>query len=289
MMNPITEFTANQFLLFYGLVTAATLVVCLWKKRAFDPTVGLSVPPVSAHPDPYEIACLRGGESEVARVVIGGLVQRGYLRVNTWSDDRTTRIEQKPEHPSTSDLSTLERTAFDWFSQSRTDRELLQEVELAQLVTSHCLVYEEKLNSEQLLAGEEVQTRVIPMGVYGGALIAALGGTRILVGLMRDQPVGFLVVMAVLGLVCLFPICAVDRLSSRGQRYLEQVQENLDELKASTWRTTESSPFLLLLGVFGFSVLSGSEYGYLQDLFEAENSAAGGCGGGGDGGCGGCG
>ena len=40
MLNPITELTAGEFLLFYGALIAATLLASWWWQRTSDPTAG---------------------------------------------------------------------------------------------------------------------------------------------------------------------------------------------------------------------------------------------------------
>ena len=100
MLNPITELTGYEFLLFYVVVIAATLLVSWWWARTSDPTAGMPVPAVPREPDPYEIAYLRGGENELTRVVIVALTQRGYLRVvqkekGWWQSSSDPQIEQQ--------------------------------------------------------------------------------------------------------------------------------------------------------------------------------------------------
>jgi len=57
-------------------------VICRIRVRAAIPS-GNSLPPLPLPhaPDPFEIACLRGGENEAARLAIFELTQRGYLEV----------------------------------------------------------------------------------------------------------------------------------------------------------------------------------------------------------------
>ena len=76
-MNPITDFNANQFLLFYLVLILLVAAIGWWRREMADWTADLTPPSVPADLDPYEVAYLRGGENEVARVAIVSLTERG--------------------------------------------------------------------------------------------------------------------------------------------------------------------------------------------------------------------
>ena len=59
----------------------AVIVACSISVRSIDRTRGLELPLIPQKLDPYEIAYLRGGQNEVARVAIASLVQRGVLKI----------------------------------------------------------------------------------------------------------------------------------------------------------------------------------------------------------------
>ena len=109
--------------------------------------------------------------------------------------------------------------------------------------------------------------------------------------------------MAAIALMLLEKICPTPRLSSRGRSYLKRLHTAYEPLKQQlpSWQPSEPEPArLLLVGLFGLSVLDGAHYSVYQQLFPKATSSssldvfADGCGSGdggdgGDGGCWGCG
>ena len=156
--NPIANMSGPHFLLLYGSVILLTLAAALWAAAAPDPTASLPVPLVPSDPDPYEITYLRGGEKEVARVVIIGLTQRGYLQA-------TERKERLPNHPDPRHLSHLERLVFDRCSSPATEEEIFQSVK------GVCAPFEQRLHSERLLMPPEMQIVALKVGLAALNLI----------------------------------------------------------------------------------------------------------------------
>jgi len=293
MLNPITELTANQFLLFYAVLIGATVLLCRWWSRLIDATAAMAVPAVPSEPDPYEIAYLRGGEDEVMKAVIGGLYQRGYLSLDTESE-KTFR--QPSNHSDVEVLSPLERSVFGWFAEPRTPGEVTRD--LRPTVGADCLSFAERFEQERLLTSDEVRDRAQLACIAGTVVIVAIGASRALVGMTRERPIRFLLLMGIVGCLVLWKSCRAPRLSSLGSRYLEELSKSFAWLKGAAGVTAatvqgvrvvpqpavDRSNFLLLVGVFG---LGAAGYGYVEDTIKPKSSAsAGGCGGDGCGGCG---
>ena len=77
--NSIADLYGPYFLLFYA-ATIVTLVLASFRSvRRADRTIELDLPKITSKVDPYEIAYLRGGENEVARVAIASLIQHGLF------------------------------------------------------------------------------------------------------------------------------------------------------------------------------------------------------------------
>ena len=217
MINPITEMNANEFLGFYMVLILTVIIICWWKSNRSDWTADLAPPPVPADLDPYEIAYLRGGENEVTRLAIVSLTERGYLEVKSTTnevfsgtlallslDDSSPQfIAQVDNGPNPEELSPLERAVFDWFAAAKETSKVFDGGELPALVASRCLHYQEKLQAAHLLTPDDVCDRIRNMALLAGVVIATFGVSRIVVGMMRDRPVGLLIVMSIVAGVVL--------------------------------------------------------------------------------------
>src|SRR5688572_64296 len=100
-MNPITDLTGPQFLVFYAILIVVTVVVCRRRRRSSETTSALPLPSLPEDFDPYEIAYLRGGDNEVARAAAVRLTELGYLLLVD------KRIVAQTNHPPLQDLSDL--------------------------------------------------------------------------------------------------------------------------------------------------------------------------------------
>ena len=109
--NAIADMYGPRFLVLYASVIGLTIGVCWWVLRQRDATSSVRPPLIPSQPDPHEIAYLRGGEEEVARVVVFDLLQRNYLRM---TEAATPHVEQAPDHPDVRHLSPIEQSVFDW-------------------------------------------------------------------------------------------------------------------------------------------------------------------------------
>ncbi len=285
MQNPIADMYGPHFFFFYAIVIVFTLAACWWRLRQSDPTA--SLPPLKVPtrtPNPYETAYLRGEESEVARVAIFNLLQRGYLRVTEESNER---IEQVPDHPHTRHLSQMEREVFDWFHNRLASEEIFQS-ELPSEIKYHYASFDQRLEEEQLLMPAEVQEAAQQIRLKGAIVIVGLGGYKLLFALMKGQSKLGLVLLGLFSLGILFSICETPRLSSRGRAYLQKLQlafEGLKERALAATKTAAGPTLLLTLGLFGVGVLAGTPYEYYQRMFHKSTGSEGSCGGG----CGGCG
>ena len=81
MRNPLTEFTGQEFLVFFAILIVIVAAICWRRKRTQDSSTELPPLDVPDQIDPYDIAYLRGGENELARVLIVRLIERKYLRI----------------------------------------------------------------------------------------------------------------------------------------------------------------------------------------------------------------
>ncbi|MBV9851455.1 MAG: TIGR04222 domain-containing membrane protein [Armatimonadetes bacterium] len=297
--NPLADMYGPHFLLLYLCVIVATLAWVSLARRSLDRTGQERPPLVPIHPDPYEIAYLRGGENEVIRVAIFGLIQRGYLQImpssSRWNKEQ--RIGPSPGAPDRAFLSPLEQDMFAEFVSPRTAREIFLSL-LPQRAKDHCRGYEQALRDERLLASDEQRQGVKRVAGTAALIILGLGGYKLAAALANGHSnVVFLFLMAVISLAVLAFVAQTRRLSRRGQAYLQSLQQAFERLKRPTVATENLAvdPLVLLVGVFGVGALVGTpQAAYGQMFAQSAASSGGGCGGssggcGGGGGGGGCG
>jgi uncharacterized protein (TIGR04222 family) len=314
MRNPLTQVTGPEFLGLFAILIVAVAVVCWYRRRSRDKSMELPALASAAKVDPYEIAYLRAGENELARVLIVGLMERKYLQITTpeskWWNlfPQGKRIEQASDHPDLDQLAPIEREAFEWFDYPRSPEQVFQKapagmIDLPSALSSHTVKYEQNLRTQRLLTSEELRDEARWNVSLGIALIATIGVARLFIGVSRHRPVGFLILMGIIGVFAIAKAGRPGRVSLRGKAYLESVKETWSWLKHPQ-HGEDWSPSIAA-GVFGVAVLAGTEMSPLTDMFKRSDGgylsggdggggcgASGGCGGGGGGcggGCGGCG
>lgn len=294
MTNPIASLAGTDFLVFYAIVIAITAAFCWWRRWKNDATSFMRPLLTPTQLDPYEVAFLRGGENELTRVAVVRLVAGGYLQLEQAAHGlfktKEQRIVHAPAHPTVRGLSQLERYVFDWFRPGRTIEEEFASAELPAMLRSQMAPLDEQLHAEHLLASDAVRARGKMTALIGAAVVGALGGWRLVLGLLNDRPVGFLVFMGIAGIAVVASCAESGRLSSRGRAYLKAMQREWGHL-----RSPGQNDMALAASLFGIGVLAGTPFSFLADAFKKSQATGdAGCGsacgdGGGCGGCGGCG
>ena len=209
MRNPLTEFTGPEFLVFFAILIVIVAAICWRRKRTQDSSTELPPLDVPDQIDPYDIAYLRGGENELTRVLIVRLIERKYLRIvapeSKWLKKSDSRIQQDPEHPDVADLLPIERAGFEWFESARTAEDVFgksrSSTPLPSSLTSHAVKYEQKLRAARLLTSDALKSQAQKNIAFGIALVLLVGFARLLIGIARNRPVGFLVLMSIAGVV----------------------------------------------------------------------------------------
>ncbi|ALF52066.1 hypothetical protein ACX27_03085 [Nostoc piscinale CENA21] len=304
--NFIADMYGPNFLLLYGIVIAATLLLC--ERLVQDPTKNQPLPLIPAEPDPYKIAYLRSQATGIAHLVLFNLIQQGYLQVSEQT------ISKASNHPDISNLQLVERQVFEKISEPATAKTSLWLA--TQCVQLFCNSYQEKLCDEQLLYGAKWQEWNIKVGLVGAMLIFGLGGYKLLIALGKGRyNVGFLIIMGVSSIIYLLWYVSQHKfLSHLGKRYLQQLQTTFNKLR----ETSIVNNNLLVLALFGVESLAGTAYdAYYKAFFppvystrssrssssssscssgsscgsscSSGSSCGSSCGGGCGGGCGGCG
>lgn len=323
-VNQIDEMPGPEFLGLYAMVIVATLSCCAIWRLFSDPTRDLDLPPLPEQLNPYAVAWLRGQESELIRVAVFRLLQLRYLEL-TGNSPSTRRIRRSDSPPEGSPTHPLERIVLSYCSKPRMLSAMFADLETqVQAVGSR---FQKQFEEDSLFTTRSMRLSAAYSGLAGGVVILGLGGFKLIDAVNEGRSnVGFLLAFAVIGCVMLLLICLRHGLTNLGTRYLETLQtefatlKNFDHARPLDAKSVKSEGFspageaesirsngFVAMGLFGTSVLVGTQYSYFSDAFvkAAKNSGGtwvgggggcgGGCGGGGGGGgcggggCGGCG
>jgi uncharacterized protein (TIGR04222 family) len=288
-MNPF-DLRGPQFLLFYALLAAATLIVLgVLRRRRELALAGHTAPQLH---DPYAIAYLRGGKSELLRVAVVSLVDRGLL-ASAGDMVVTTQVGRE-----TAARKSVERELLRFCEAPRQPAELFQS-RVADVETRE---YDSLLARQKLMPDDDIvrERRLLFGGAAGVLLLFSLAKIAIALGRGRSN-ILFLVLLTLFVLWRAWRV-AFPRLTSHGQQFIAQLQNLFESLKlrAPALRPGGANADLVLAAaVFGISVLPAGAFASTKKLFQkADSSGSGcgsscgssGCGGGGCGsGCGGCG
>src|SRR4030095_7452278 len=225
MRNPLTQVTGPEFLGLFAILIVAVAAVCWYRRRSRDRSMEIAPLAPTSKVDPYEIAYLRAGNNELARVLIVGLMERKYLQITTpeskWWNlfPQGKRIEQAPDHPDLSELTSIERDAFEWFDYPRSPEQVFLKqsglTDLPSVLSPHTVKYEENLHAQRLLTSEELRDQTRWNISLGIAVVAFIGMARLFIGISRGRPVGFLILMGIAGVFAIAKIGRPGRLSLR--------------------------------------------------------------------------
>jgi uncharacterized protein (TIGR04222 family) len=295
--NPL-DFQGREFLSFY-LSVASTVTLFAYFLRWYlrQPAKKSSGAVVSLHP--YETAYLAGGQNRAIDAAIISLIQHGHLKPEP---ELRTLVPQSPlPHNSHPLEQAIEQAAR---SSGEVDQVRVSVANATDQICNH-------LKSLNLLMTESQNKAAQKLPAIGVFAVLLLGISKILVGISRDKPVGFLVVLCMITAIigCCFLCVPVFR-SRYGDRVLADLKArylNQQRVKSANTMLTTDPQLVLAFGLFGTVVLAESSLIDLRKvLAPPPNSADGGggdgCGGGGDsggsgggdsggggGGCGGCG
>jgi uncharacterized protein (TIGR04222 family) len=285
--NPL-EFVGSDFLAFY--VATIVVVTFLAAKLRSSLRFPSGKPGQTVQLDPYETAYLAKGPSHLVDAVITNLAHRKQVEIDT------TARQVKPM-PSATATHPLEQAA------------------LQAIATGSSLA-----RVRSLLSTDQVRDRLIELGLlvkpqqaflarlYPTLMIAGvlgLGAAKILVGLSRGKPIGFLVVLV--GITAIIGLCFCAAIANNRSRFGDRTLAQLEKAARQHSKTAiQADPQLMMMAfaLFGVTAIAGSGLGDLEKLLNppvSNSSSSGdsggcsggssGCGGGGGcgGGCGGCG
>lgn len=295
-MNPF-DWYGPEFLLFYVFFSVLVIGGLIWlrKKNESGPAPKLEMA------DPYLIAYLRGGANEVSRVAIVSLVDRKLLQ----AEGSKLKTSKKVSADSVRHL--IEKAVIENFSSESEANSVFS----SQGCENACEPYRERLESIGLLPNHGIRMARQLLLILAIALLVGVALIKISIGVSRERPVTFLVILMVIAVVVTFIVWS-PRLTERGQAALEDIQSLYSGLKdraISLRAGGATAEAVMLAAVFGIAALEADAFAFTKTLFPKAVASSGGscgsscgsscssssscgssCGGGGcGGGCGGCG
>lgn len=245
--------------------------------------------------DPYDLALLRGGHRGVLEAATARLTHLGALKLD---GDGTSASLSKANEPATA-LHPVERAVVQWADRGDSS------ISSGEAAAKHGMRGREAQLLEKgvlLDEGTRWMNYLLAMVPLGGA--GALGFAKLMIGLDRGRPVGFLfmLLLAVTGALVFFAVKR-PRVSRSGQKVLDALKEENQSLRycgaGGSLSHLDSRDVMLSVALFGMAPLIGTELGPIQRYINPPQTAGGSscggsscgssCGGGCGGGCGGCG
>jgi uncharacterized protein (TIGR04222 family) len=294
--NPL-DLPGPQFLWFYGALLATAIIGGLALRGVLrESDDGSPYPELNA----YEIAVLSEGEKLAMQTALCEMIAAGQLALDH-ADGRLSVIENQRPHGAPA----LVQAIYDGLA-NRQASGISDAYNAGQLEAARIGV---KLESLRLLESNESTraARWVP-GLLCAA-VALFGILKIIVGVARDKPIGFLAVLLVGALVAAAAFTWPIRQSLRGKYLLRRLQGKHPDLKRGDELFTRPSADVAMgIALFGIASMAMASGG-IADLHRWMRPQAnggtgcssggsgcggggGGCGGGGGGcgsGCGGCG
>jgi uncharacterized protein (TIGR04222 family) len=202
--------------------------------------------------DPYEAACLRSGAKGAIEAAIAMLVHRKALE--TSKAQRTVKISG----PLPQGAHWFERTVYNTINAK--GAYTVSALRLSRLLLDDAARITERLKEMGLLVSDKRWrvVRTVPTLVMAAAVV--LGFAKIVIGVSRDRPVGFLVFLCFITLIIALTFLNMRPESGlRGKMALRQLKQENAALEA-TARTQpqllSSNDIALALGLFGVGALA---------------------------------
>src|SRR6218665_3648594 len=271
-MNPL-DWTGPQFLGFYAMfLVAAFIVAWVWKHALNQPAAAPEPPELDL--DPYQTAMLEGPDAAVRGAVVA-LVHGGSLRCE---DD-----ELRVAAPLPGGAMHLERAVYRSVDEQRSSLGGLRED-----VEGELRRLEKSLRERGFLRTPEQAERYKSQRWLFFLVALGLGVAKVMVGVSRDRPVGYLVGLLFVAFVVGLSLRLFhSRRTRRGERALALLRLRHEALlhsasaegSAGAMRPRELA---LAAGLFGVGVLSLVHFPALRDYLMPVSPSTGGGSGGGD-------
>jgi uncharacterized protein (TIGR04222 family) len=223
----------------------------------------------------FELAYLAGGARRLADAVAARLLATGSLVMT----GQSFSVSAPLPGASAAELAVLGLSSpFRWGS-------------IEGAVDKHARAVDHRLVEDGLLMDASQTLRIRLWVVMPFLALILVGATKLLIGLSRGRPVGFLTVLLIVTVVLAMARWrGIDRCTRAGRTVLSRVRRDSERIKKAPTKPEAA----MAVALFGTAVLAGSALSGLHVLRGGTSGSGGvsGCGGGGGGcggGCGGCG
>lgn len=293
----VFDWRGPDFLAFYVLFFPACFGLAFWLRWKWRLPNGADWANAPAL-DGYSTAFLNGGRVLTVNTAIANLVNQKAMRVDAKSG-RLTSIAPRPQfsHP-------LERLIY--IAAESTNGNTISNVRLTAIPGVTAIA--EELKKKGMVVADDAAGKAVLIPLLVAFAAIAVGVVKIIIGLNRDRPVGFLVALCILFTIASLVALARRPVRSRyGDKVLEQLRAKHVGPRGLGGNASSISAqeFATMVGLFGFAALAGSGLEDLRQQLQPPAQTGGswsgcgsGCGGGGSscggggcggGGCGGCG
>lgn len=301
--NPLGRMYGPFFLILYGLICLAAILYAryLLPKRMLRKTEE-ECPKIPDRPDPYEMAYLWQTENELLSMVIFNLVRRGFFSLKQGKTQTTISQNIKD----TALLTAMEKDVYLRWEKETSLETFVKDVYRDSYFRTHAESLDRHLKDQGLLWSvfEAEDFRVRKMKIV--VLLIAVALYKIAAALSHGhQNIGLLIILCIIASGILMKIEVHKMPSAKGYKLLEQMKQAFRPLQGEQLTKQPFYTEQLLLGIYGFSLLAGTDYSdfysaavsglkvqpAVEFIGDSSGCSGGGCGGSGScgGGCGGCG
>jgi len=266
-----------------------SLIVIIALKLAID-EAERGAPRALPLSDPYQIAWLRGGTPEAARIAVLSLIDRGLLAVTGDNLVNLSTAQSVAREP-------IERAILARCAQSGTPATVI----LGEpAVERACASYRARLERLQLMPDAAMRAQRYRRFAIAAAILLGVALGKIVIAFGRGRyNVEFLVILTAIALGVVWFLVRRPRthLGNRMLKDLKRLFRALRQRAATIRPGAMTSDAMLLAAVFGISALPATGFADFLRVYKKAASSGGGCGsscgsgcgGGSGGGCGGCG
>ncbi|MCX7748144.1 MAG: TIGR04222 domain-containing membrane protein [Clostridia bacterium] len=311
MLDLLISIPGPQFLGYFILLAIASLVtIKIWLLN--DGTKRYPMPG-STELDPISLSALRGGSKAVLTTVLYDLWRRNLIQM----DGNGTKTTLWIGNTSNIYLTPIEKEITFLLTSRKKLHELYKNKQLLEKIESLLKPVYNKLIRLHLMRPKVQDTRSIKAILAVLAILFGFGGTKLLLGISRHKPSGFLFLLLIASAVtCILLLNNRSYITTLGRKYLRSLTRQFNWMRNPQAASQTDPSFDPLFGfsLFGIMMLSGESNKPFHDALKSSGytssgsfdggydggssgcSGGGGCGGGGcggggcgGGGCGGCG